>query len=244
MSTKTDILADFKQTTETIPCETCGTPFESVNFGWVRMRHCDACVEAHDRRMHSLTSPSTGQPKQSNCVPEGYQDFDSNKLPDETRRLAASKIFCWQFGPRGIGIGGVSDLGKSYVIFELARRWQEQKRIAVIKDQDIARMVRENSKKRDVLLSEVDHCEILVWDDFGVAKMTDAVEGLYNDVLEKVNARNVPVFGTANYPGQALKEKWARQMNETTFLGDRGERIVRRFRDRCDLRVLRLEESP
>ena len=215
-------------------CGTCETEFEAFCVGLIQQKHCDACVAAVDARIASYSSHRVTTAEKASCVPVGYQCFDSGLLPENTRRLAHSKIFTWNFGPVGIGLGGQSRQGKSFVIFELARRWQDAgKRVAVIKDQDIAGMVRTNSDERERLIDDVRRAEIVVWDDFGSAKMTDAVEGTYNDLLEKINSRNLPIFGTTNFGGEQIKQKWASDMKENTLLGDRGEKMVGRFRERC-----------
>ena len=96
-------------------------------------------------------------------------------------------------------------------------------------------MVRTNSNEREELIAKVRRAEIVVWDDFGSAKMTDAVEGTYNDLLEKINSQNLPILGTTNFNGEQIKQKWARDMNENTLLSDRGEKMVGRFRERCSI---------
>ena len=225
-------------TTELTTCQTCGTEFEGARCGGWKQNHCDPCIEAYEKRMHARTGHHSHGERVS-CVPEGYQAFDIEKLPESTRRAAKEKVFTWNLGPIGVGLGGRSGIGKSFVIFELARRWQEHgKKIAVVKDQDIGRMVRENSAERDKLLAHVRRADILVWDDFGLTKMTDAVEGTYNEILESVKSRGKPIFGTCNYGGEEIKKRWAGQMQDGTFLEDRGERIVRRFRERCRVVIL------
>jgi len=57
-------------------------------------------------------------------------------------------------------------------------------------------------------------------------------------LLEMINSRNIPILGTTNAGGQETKEKWANQMKETSFLGYRGERMVGRFRERCNLKLI------
>lgn len=227
-------------TTKRKTCK-CGREFDALVFPGIEQKYCDPCVQQHDENYRRLLNPERNQQAVvKSCVPAGYQDYDAAKLPASTLALATAKIFTWSFGPVGVGLGGESDKGKSYVIFELARRWQEHgKRIAVIKDQEVARIVRENSPRRDRLIADCERAEIIVWDDFGLSKMTDAVEGTYNDLLEIANSKNIPIFGTCNFGGEATKKKWAEQMQDRTFLESRGERIVRRFRDRCAVELLK-----
>lgn len=224
-------------------CQTCQKPFHGVEVAGVKSMHCDDCVSAYDKRMKSLISPERVL-RRSTCVPQGYTDFDIQALPEATRRKAEAFLFTWAFSSVGVGLGGQSRIGKSYCVFELARRVEETgKHVVTIKDQDIGRLVRENSPKRDAMLRDVGKADCVVWDDFGLSKMTDAVEGTYNDLLEMINSRNIPILGTTNAGGQETKEKWANQMKETSFLGYRGERMVGRFRERCNLKLIQEKQK-
>lgn len=235
-------------TTQQSICQTCGESFEAGVFesalesiAPMIQKTCDPCVAKYDQKLEAFTHPGRAPAEsQKTCVPEGYQDYDFNQLPEKTQRIAESFIFPWSPCKRGVGLGGYSGRGKTYLIFEAARRQQERgKRVSVVKDQTISRIVRENSPERDKLIAAVRSADLVVWDDFGLSKMTDAVEGTYNDILEICISRKLPIFGTANYGGDETKKKWADQMNDRTFLESRGERIVRRFRDCCEVRILK-----
>jgi DNA replication protein DnaC len=233
--------------TITSRCTSCHQTFEAGVFpspselvADMVQKVCDSCVEKYDQKLHNFIRPGQTVENQVSCVPAGYQDFDFDKLPEQTQKKAVDFIFPWRFSGRGVGLGGPSDNGKTYLIFEAARRQQESgKRVSVIKDQAISRMVRENSPERDKLIANVRSSDVVVWDDFGLSKMTDAVEGTYNDLLEICLSRNLPILGTCNYGGDQVKKKWSEQMRDSTFLDSRGERIVRRFRDQCEVRLLK-----
>ena len=191
--------------------------------------HCNGCLQDNDD--HEKRLKARKKPLHTPSNVDHYDDFDPLLLPSPTK-LLASEILDWSPGGKGIGLFGVTDLGKSYLLFEIARRCENEGfNVAVVQDHLINDLVLpENRSMRRSLEHEIDRANVVLWDDFGTAGMTDAVEKFLNRNLESLNKRKVPILGSCNYSGAQIKKNWADSSDNLSWLEDRGEKLARRFR--------------
>jgi len=217
---------------------TCGKPFaaelaRSLTGNLIPTQtHCDDCLADRDGAIERFSKRKI---ESKVSALKSYDGFQLSKLPVSSQAIAA-KVLSWEPGGKGIVMVGKSGTGKTFTTYALARRLESQgNTIALIEDHKINALVRTNDAKRESMLSKIDQSQIIVWDDFGSAKMTDATESFYFDLLERINKAGKPVIGSANFSGEQIKTRWAETSGENTFLEVRGERIIRRFRESCSV---------
>lgn len=224
-------------------CPDCEVGYEvelmrSLSGNMVPMAsHCDDCLAKREDDVRKLT---LRKPITALSAVKGYGAFDFYSLPPETQLPARDFIFEWQHegATEGVGLAGVSGLGKTFTIMEMARRCENDGAlVAVVLDSVLGSIVRpEKNWDRASLLSDVRRADIVVWDDFARTKMTEGVESLYNELLEIIYGRQKPILGTCQFSANVIKQIWCDQNSgNRIWLEDHGERLIRRFRERCNL---------
>jgi DNA replication protein DnaC len=159
-----------------------------------------------------------------------YFTFDPDRIPQAISGHLDT-VFSWHpDSPKGIGFLGRSRTGKSRVLFELGRR-------LFIRGQDVyptsgiefAEKVAGQVNDRDGFesyMQRLKNCKILILDDADKARMTEAVEASYYGMLEYRRRFQRPILVSVNSTGKEMAQ------NATQ---NRGEPIVNRLRDLCEI---------
>lgn len=222
-------------TAEILNCLDCRREFESYSQRFdllgasiiLRENYCEDCRRAWEVKMASSSVSAADKPKWESVCDAAYLGFDMERLPESSRRFA-SRVFSWQFGPRGIGLAGTSRIGKTFVMTELFRRWHEHgKRVKMVLATDFAYAMGDPDQSvRRRMIDECIAADMLYLDDVAKPKMTDRVEADLFHVLEKRKRNLRPVFATLNGNGKTL---------EAMLSEEGGNAIVNRLRlDVCE----------
>ncbi|MGB0145001.1 MAG: hypothetical protein ACPGAP_09535 [Akkermansiaceae bacterium] len=195
------------------------------SFAIVGQLHCDSCVESYDTRQaeHSRTVHAKDRPNWSEICPPAYQQFDRRKLPPDASAIA-DRVLGWQPGPKGIGLMGESRKGKTFLLYELFRRWYEHgASVCITSGTEFAWACGSiDQHDRRELMTRMIKADMLFIDDLGKEKMTDRVEADLYHVIEQRRRFQRPVFVTVNSGGDALAGKMS---------ADGGIPIVNRLRE-------------
>lgn len=230
----------------TSACRECGA---TINFtvppglGGVFLRGltpkiCEKCTPIAEARWQAekdeadaLAKNQARAERWNEMCPPLYSLTDRSKLPK--RALAA--IDAWTFGPRGMAFAGKSGAGKTRSMLLLLQRilMETGKSVAYVPSSEfshrVSRLASDKMSELDAYLGELCKVKVLLLDDIGKGRLTDRVESELYHVIEQRTAHLLPILFTANATGNDLK---------TMMSADRGEPIIRRLREFCDIVVI------
>lgn len=220
-------------TKETI-CRVCNRPFETdvvvLVRGPIMATVCDKCAERRESREPQAMKDEKRKQVWDRMVGSYYYIFDPNRIP-QAIRPHLDNVFAWHPDcPKGVGFLGKSRSGKSRVLFELGRR-------LYVRGQDVyptsgiefAEKVSgqvNNKEDFESYMARVKNCKILVLDDADKLNFTPAVEASYYGMLEYRRRFQKPILVSVNSTGKEMAQ------NATQ---NRGEPIVNRLRDLCEI---------
>jgi DNA replication protein DnaC len=168
-----------------------------------------------------------------------YFTFDPERLPQAISGHVEG-CFAWHpDSPKGIGFLGRSRTGKSRVLFELGRR-------LFIRGHDVyptsgiefaEKVASQVTDKEDFewYMQRVKHCKILILDDADHLNFTPAVEASYYGMLEYRRRFQRPILVSVNMNGKEMASKIATKAGEEAAVQYRGDPIVNRLRDLCEI---------
>lgn len=157
--------------------------------------------------------------------PPLYRQTDPVRLPlqEQFRRVMA-----WQYGPRGLILGGPTGTGKTRTAWLLLQRLHNEGRQIVAFDalgfsHEVSARFGDGSGES--WADGVARADVVFLDDLGKAKLTERVESELFGLIERRTANLLPIIATMNATGAGLAAK-------TT--DDRGEPLLRRLREFCE----------
>jgi DNA replication protein DnaC len=218
-----------------VPCKVCNKPFQTdvtefTNGKTMQANVCTPCYERREEKRPQAVKDEKRKQIWDRMVGPYYFTFDPNRIP-QVMQPHLDATFNWHpDSPKGIGFLGKSRTGKSRVLFELGRR-------LFIRGQDVyptsgiefAEKVASqvgNREEFEAYMLRVKNCKILVLDDADKANMTPAVEAAYYGMLEYRRRFQKPVLASVNSNGKAMA---------AAASDNRGEPIVNRLRDLCEI---------
>lgn len=170
-------------------------------------------------------------------VPPLYADTDINRLPFPA---ISKRVLKWEYNARGLVLFGTTGTGKSRTLFLLLKRLIEDELIG-IRDRSLfcassgaLKANFEASYQRKQSSSFIDKCNqvsLLVIDDFGKDKFTEAYESAIFNIMEYRTSHYLPTLISTNYNGGNLREKFTdltnfepfyrrlKEFHETVFFG-------------------------
>jgi len=216
-------------------CKVCNKPFETdvaefFNGKSLQANVCDVCFERREARQPVDLKNEKRKQVWDRMVGPYYHTFDPERLPMVIREHLDA-IFLWHpDSPKGVGFLGKSRTGKSRVLFELGRR-------LYIRGQDVfpssgiefAEKVQgqvNDKEEFEWYMQRVKNCKILLLDDCDKLNFTPAVEASYYGMLEYRRRFQRPILASVNSNGKAMANAAS---------GNRGEPIVNRLRDLCEI---------
>jgi DNA replication protein DnaC len=187
-------------------------------------------------------------------LPYAYAGTKLDRIPS-SEAVEAIRAWCQRDDDgRGLGLIGPTGVGKSRAIFK-AIQWEmlrclslnpitaESHSYAIIEGisvgtiscgSEISRLVRQRTDFKDKnhqwanrMLPKISCCDLLLLDDLGVGKLSEAVTAEIYDIVEARTANDVPILFTSNYRGEGLANRFADP--------GAGAAIVRRLREFCDI---------
>lgn len=223
------------ETTATVPCKWCRKPFltDVIHFASGKTMQANVCDGCHTER-EKMERPELNLERRKmawdRLVGGYFSIFDPNRIP-VPMQPHFEEVLKWRpYGPRGTGFAGKSRTGKSRVITELGRRlYVSGVDVFPTSGVEFQEKVVGQVNNREVFeeyLLRCKNCKVLLLDDGDKLKMTEAVEASYYSMLEHRRRFERPVLVTVNLS--------AAQMS-TAASDNRGEPIVNRLRDLCEI---------
>jgi DNA replication protein DnaC len=216
-------------------CRICNNEFltdvsEYTNGKVLRANVCDACSKQRDARDPKPMRDEKRKRVWDKMVGSYYYIFDPQRLP-QVICGHAEEAFRWHpDSAKGIGFLGRSRSGKSKVLFELGRRLYIQGHDVYptsgieFAEKVTAQVV--NKEDFEWYMQRVKNCKILLLDDSDKLNFTPAVEAAYYGMLEYRRRFQRPILASVNSNGKAMA---------AAASDNRGEPIVNRLRDLCEI---------
>lgn len=221
-----------------VPCRLCQKPFETdvtefTNGKAMQANVCTPCYEKGEEKKPQANKDERRKQEWDRMVGSYYFIFDTARIPQQIQGHLET-VFAWHpDSPRGVGFVGKSRTGKSRVLFELGRR-------LYIRGQDVyptsgiefAEKVAGqvgNREEFEAYMARVKTCKVLLIDDADKLNFTPAVEAAYYGMLEYRRRFQRPILASVNSTGAQMTGPEGRMSQ------NRGEPIVNRLRDLCEI---------
>ncbi len=134
----------------------------------------------------------------------------------------------WRYGPRGLGLVGLSGRGKTRAAYMLLKQMvSDGRKVGATNAANFSKLCvdqfadeREYRVAAEREIQSVYHADVWLLDDLGQQRTTERVESEIYALLEYRATRKLPTIWTSNLKGEALK---------ATFSKKRVEAIMRRL---------------
>jgi len=213
-------------------CITCGSKFdtEEIQLGSKKisfLNYCDLCLEKRNAEAQAEAEQRRKDALESifwSSVPPLYRETD----PSILNPILARDVLSWEYQPLGVGIRGKSGMQKTRAaVLLLYKMKMHGHSVFFLKSTDIARYAtdqfsheRETQDSALKAIRSAHTARILLIDDIGKGRLSNAAEELLYDILDKRSERQLPVIWTSNASSTQLHD----MMSE-----DRGDAIIRRL---------------
>lgn len=221
-------------------CERCKNPFE-YNVGsnyydkqravrWKRP-FCPSCQISVDEE-NELRLQTEAQQREierratywNTLCPALYRESDRSRLPAALVRAAEG----WQYGAHGLGFIGETGIGKTRCMFLLLHRLihGDGKRVRYVPMAEFSMKIAKLGFEAETYVHELCGADVLLLDDLGKGKLTDAVQGHLFHITENRTANLRPILFTSN----AGTAQLASMLSE-----DRAAPLLRRLGEFCEI---------
>jgi hypothetical protein len=213
-------------------CITCGSKFdtEEIQIGSKKISFVNYCDPCFEKRTAEAQADAEQQRKDAlesvfwSSVPPLYRETD----PSILNPILTRDVLSWEYQPKGIGIRGKSGMQKTRAAVMLLYKIKMQGHsVYFLKSTDIARYAtdkfsndRETQDSALKAIRSAHTARVLLIDDIGKGRLSNAAEELLYDILDKRSERQIPVIWTSNSTSTQLHD----MMSE-----DRGDAIIRRL---------------
>lgn len=203
---------------------------------------CSACMDASSQRYISQKEQEEAKARTDKWLaicPPIYRDTEISRIDADCGRAAVA----WNFqSPRGLGMLGLTGIGKTRAAFiALRRAFDAGKACRSISHNAFTRTVqtafagdgrdREDAK---ALLDGFQRCDVLLLDDLGKPPPTERADAELEELVEVRTCNLKPILWSANGSAGWLVKRMG---------SDRGEPLVRRLSEFCDIITVRGEKS-
>ena len=140
----------------------------------------------------------------------------------------------WQYGPKGLLLAGPTERGKTTLAWRLLKRMFDEGRSIAAYDstefsRKVAKLYADSPSQAVDWIESLIAVDVLLLDDLGKGRMTDRVESELFGVVEGRSKHMRPIIVTTNMTGGELS---------SAMSSDRGEPLMRRFRNYCEIVVV------
>ncbi len=214
-----------------VTTSTPDSPSEKRRMQEYPNRRCGACLQKEDeeaKQSYELHQKQMDARHRENVwektAPALYRDSDPARIPSAL--LAA--VDSYQYGPMGLGFIGETGKGKTRAMMMLLKRLiiDEGKRPKYVTMTDFSMKVASLGCEVAPFIEGMCQNAVLLLDDLGKGRLTDAVQGHLFHVIETRTANQLPILFTSNAGGDQL----AAMLSE-----DRAFPIIRRLKEFCTI---------
>jgi hypothetical protein len=215
-------------------CVQCGAGFTTAPLQFegrviATQRYCESCIT---RRDHALRQERDQRERArledawEKICPPLFRDTDPDRLP--CSRAAREAVLGWQFGSRGLLVGGPPRLGKTRLLYVLLSRihFTERRKISALSatafSHHVSARFSEGGGKGESFVEELAAVPVLFIDDIGKGRLTERVEAEFFHIIDVRTTHLRPTLLTTNLNGQAFASMWS---------ADRSEALLGRFRE-------------
>ena len=191
---------------------------------------CGSCVEA-ERALEKSNEEKRNQFHRAeswkSMCPPIYQETEIARLSKQ-----AQKVIDWEYNSKGLMIAGDTGKGKTRAAFLLMHKIHMQgMSVEIFHGNSFAHQCAINfgEMNGEKWIAEISRRKVVFFDDLGKFKLTERVEAELFGLIEIRMAHKRPIIATTNLTGDALKGK---------MTSDRGEPLVRRLRECCEIVLL------
>ncbi len=203
-------------------CQRCNQPFTPAHRFALSCAPCLEILHAEQQRQAAEERAAAIAEQRRDwweeLCPPLYRQSDPGRLP----AAALTAIGDYQFGARGLGLVGVSGLGKTRAMMLLCRRLivEEGRHGQYVTGTAFSREVAERGHEMGKYTRKLCSAQFLFLDDIGKGKLSEAVQAHLHDVLEERTANLRPTLWTSNASGGELA---------AMFTKDHAEPFLRRL---------------
>lgn len=200
---------------------------------------CTPCGEQRERDEASAAATAKANARATEwneLCPVEFRTIEEGGKTDLVRMAVDQpgniEVLDWKYGARGLLLIGPSGKCKTRIAWRLLRReWDSGRKVKAMKAHrfGIEAVALQMSHGFREWFDELVEVPLLLIDDLGKGRLTDAVESHLFGLLDERSENGRPVIVTTNSNGKDLVDKMS---------ADRGEPIVRRLRDYCDVMTL------
>lgn len=202
--------------------------------------YCDACCDKREREAEleeEAQKQAAKDARWKEFCPVGYKDTDPTDKRLHSRSVQIANT--WDFNSdRGFAFVGSSGFGKTRCMFlalhraimaDVGCRWISHNKFSKLVIDAFSGDDSSRSHARGEL-GRLERCSVLLIDDLGKAPSTERADAELEELVESRTSAKKPILWTANAGGAWLAKR---------FGADRGEPIVRRLAEFCDVEVIR-----
>jgi hypothetical protein len=192
---------------------------------------CAECAET-DRQ-------ATKQSQWERICPVEYQRTEIDRLEDDLRRHGydvgwLKLVLHWQYGSKGLLVGGFTGVGKSRAMWILLRRLLDEERRSVVWLNAVKFRTGLQTAARDgatdYFVRRLVRVNVLYWDDFGQTHLTGAASEMLLHVIDERTVSARPILATTQYSGERMEAQFERP--------EMGQAIRRRLNEFCTVVVV------
>lgn len=230
-------------------CNICGGPirlmmpevargqWDAAVSGLVRMAVHDECYRHRlneDKKRERAEQVAAQVVKRNEywtgiCPPEFQKELDFTD--PACKKSNFDKVMAWKFGAKGLMIHGRSGRCKTRFLYKLLyREFINCRKIMAMRHQQfrmtISLLASNNQENLAKLMARLVSTDILFLDDLGKGTLTPASEEALSEVIDFRTSYDRPIFFSTNDDFTSLK---------TRLSPDRGEPIIRRILDKCEV---------
>lgn len=196
-------------------------------------KYCDVCAESlceqRDREAREREEQAVitrNRERWESLCPPLYRDTDPARLPQDVLNMAMA----WEYGARGLILGGATGAGKTRIMFQLLRRLFDDGCTIRVYTASTFRAAVTNAQMENSFeewLDRASKTDVFYFDDLGQMKLTESSEEALLAVIEGRAAQQKPIFATMQYTGEEFVAQFIRE--------HRGRAILRRLKDFCEM---------
>jgi len=217
-----NLINQFKDAPKATHCLLCGKPLTDNSVFYINGEgFCNATCQKEYETVY--LNKDKIQEVLYNTIPPLYRNTDIEKLPNPTK---IKEILKWEMKPCGLFLWGDSGAGKTRTALELVKMLVkrhlfglEDRTLKVFLSGSLRSEFEQSyaNHKSQKFLDDVKNASLLMIDDFGKDKFTEAYESMIFNVIDYRVSYGLPTIITTNFVKDELKRKFTCEENYNPF---------------------------